>query len=97
MLTIISKWKWSSTLKVTISAGPARARARVQHVDDVSLHRYIHKYSDFLVALISVGIAQARPNNYIILFSFNMALLIISVLLYENTKYVMYNSTKCYY
>ena len=24
--------------------------------------RYIHKCSDFLVALISVGLAQARPN-----------------------------------
>ena len=34
---------------------------------DVSLHTnihtYIHKYSDFLVVLISVGLAQARPNN----------------------------------
>ena len=35
---------------------------------DVSLHTnihtYIHKYSDFLVVLISVGLAQARPNYY---------------------------------
>ena len=36
---------------------------------DVSLHihtnirTYIHKYSDFLVVLISVGVTQARPNK----------------------------------
>ena len=27
------------------------------------IHTYIHKYSDFLVALISVGLAHARPNK----------------------------------
>ena len=26
------------------------------------IHTYIHKYSSFLVVLISVGLAQARPN-----------------------------------
>ena len=26
------------------------------------IHTYKNKYSDFLVALISVGLAQARPN-----------------------------------
>ena len=26
------------------------------------IHTYIHKYSGFLVVLISVGLAQARPN-----------------------------------
>ena len=44
-----------------------RMRMRCKHVDDVSLHTYIHKYSDFLVAMISVGLAQARPN-YNIMF-----------------------------
>ena len=43
-----------------------RMRTRDDHVDDVSLHTYIHtyihKYSDFLVVLISVGLASARPN-----------------------------------
>ena len=39
-----------------------RMRMRFKHVDDVSLHTYIHKYSDFFVAMISVGLAQARPN-----------------------------------
>ena len=29
------------------------------------IHTYIHKYSDFLVVLISVGLAQARPNHNI--------------------------------
>ena len=46
-----------------------RMRMRSKHVDDVplhtyiqNLHTYIHKYSDFLVAMISVVLAQARPN-----------------------------------
>ena len=30
-----------------------------RHID-----RYIHKYSDFLVVMISVGLASARPNYY---------------------------------
>ena len=34
-----------------------------EHVNDISLHTYIHKYSNFLVVLISVGLAQAHPNN----------------------------------
>ena len=45
-------------------------RVHDEHVDDVSLHTYIHththtyihRYGDFLVVLISVGLAQARPN-----------------------------------
>ena len=28
------------------------------------IHTNIHKYSDFLVVLISVGLAQARPNYF---------------------------------
>ena len=28
------------------------------------IHAYIHKYSDFLVVLISAGLAQARPNYH---------------------------------
>ena len=44
-----------------------------KHVADVLLHTYIHtyiyNYSDFLVVLISVGFAQARPN-YIIKHTF---------------------------
>ena len=28
------------------------------------IHTYIHRYSGFLIVLISVGLAQARPNNY---------------------------------
>ena len=28
------------------------------------IHTYIHKYSNFLVVLISVGLTQARPNQY---------------------------------
>ena len=45
-----------------------RMRMRFKHVDDVSLHTYTytHKYSDFLVAMISVGLALARPNNIIL-------------------------------
>ena len=56
-----------------------RMRMRCKHMDDVSLHRYMyihtylhtyHKHSDFLVAMISVGLArlglaQARPKYYI--------------------------------
>ena len=42
------------------------ARAHDEHVDDVSGHTYIPtyicKYSDFLVEMISVGLASARPN-----------------------------------
>ena len=38
----------------------------MSYVDDVLLHTcihtYIHKYSVFLIVLISVGLAQARPN-----------------------------------
>ena len=33
------------------------------------IHTYIHKYSDFLVVLISVGLAQARPNNQYTLYA----------------------------
>ena len=44
-----------------------RTCTRDIHVDDVSLHTYIHtnihKYSDFLIVLISVGLASARPNQ----------------------------------
>ena len=32
-----------------------------------TMYRYIHKYSDFLVAMISVGLAQARPNDSVII------------------------------
>ena len=32
-------------------------RVHDEHMDDVSRHRYIHKYSDFLVMMISVGLA----------------------------------------
>ena len=34
-------------------------------VNTWTTYRYIHKYSDFLVAMISVGLAQARPNQYV--------------------------------
>ena len=44
-------------------------RLHDKHVDDVSLHTYIDtyihryiQYSFFLVDMISVGLAQARPN-----------------------------------
>ena len=40
----------------------AHALCASEHVLDVSLHTYIHKYSGFLVVQISVGLAQARPN-----------------------------------
>ena len=54
MLTIISKRKWSSTLTVCACA-----------VNTWTTYCYIHtKYSDFLVTMISVGLAQARPNNF---------------------------------
>ena len=42
-----------------------RMRMRCKHVDDVSLQTYIHTYIStaiFLVAMISVRLAQARPN-----------------------------------
>ena len=38
-----------------------------KHLDDVSLYTYIHKYSDFLVAMINVELAQARPNYSVII------------------------------
>ena len=34
----------------------------VEHVDDISGHTYIHKYSNFVVGVIYVGLASARPN-----------------------------------
>ena len=34
-----------------------------EHVDNVSLHTNIHRYAVFLVVLISVGFAHARPNH----------------------------------
>ena len=43
-----------------------------EHVDDVSLHKHththtsIHKYSDFLVCAIYVGLVSAHPNYYVI-------------------------------
>ena len=46
-----------------------RMRMRCKHMDDISLHRYniiIHTYIStaiFLVAMINVGLAQARSNN----------------------------------
>ena len=50
------------------------ARARDEHMNACArvtntwttyryIHTYIHKYSDFLVVLISVGLALARPND----------------------------------
>ena len=38
---------------------------RDEHVGDVSLHtcRYIRKYSDFLVELMSVGLLRLAPIN----------------------------------
>ena len=38
-------------------------RVRDKRMDDVSLHTYMYKYSDFLVGLISVGLASSRPNH----------------------------------
>ena len=66
MLTIISKWKWSSTLNVCACAVNTWTTYRYIHT---YIYTYIHKYSDFLVAMISVGLAQARPNNNIIIIS----------------------------
>ena len=38
----------------------------VEHVDDIllhtNMHTYIHKYNNFLIGMISVGLALARPN-----------------------------------
>lgn len=31
-------------------------------MDDVSIDTYIHKYNDFPVVMISVGLTSARPN-----------------------------------
>ena len=36
---------------------------RDEHVEDRRIAAYILKYSNFLVVLISVGLAQARPND----------------------------------
>ena len=57
-----------------------RIRSHDEHVDNVSgrrLHTYIHKYSDFLIVLMSVALASARPNNgihvgRILLFIYNL-------------------------
>ena len=73
MLTIISQWKWSSTLNVCACAVNTWTTYRYIHI---YIHTYIHKYSDFLVAMISVGLAQARPNN-IILLCYNIIIVII--------------------
>ena len=46
----------------------ARAQSHDEHMDDVSLHTYtyiltyIHKYSNFFVGVISVGLASACPK-----------------------------------
>ena len=53
------KWKWSSTLNVCACAVNTWTTYRYIHT---YIYTYIHKYSDFLVAMISVGLAQARPN-----------------------------------
>ena len=47
MLTIISKWKWLSTLNVCACVVNTWTTYRY-------IHTYIHKYSDFLVAMINV-------------------------------------------
>ena len=36
-------------------------------VNTWTMYRYIHKYSDFLVAMISVGLTQACPNYSVII------------------------------
>ena len=46
----------------------AHAQLRDEHVDDVSLrtlhiHTYIHRYDDFLIAVISVGLGLAHVNH----------------------------------
>ena len=51
-------------------------RVHAKHVEYVSrIHTYIHTYigtcSDFLVVTISVGLAQARPNQLDILACLN--------------------------
>ena len=36
----------------------------------LTIFTYIHKYSGFFVVLISVGLAQAHPNNFVTLYCF---------------------------
>ena len=57
----------------TVSCINCIVRMRDEHTDNVSLHTYvlythshtyIHKYSDFLVCMIYVGLALAHPNYY---------------------------------
>ena len=39
-------------------------RMHDEHVEDVSpIRTYIHRYGNFLIVLISVGLAQVRPNQ----------------------------------
>ena len=78
MLTIISKRKWSSRLKITVSVGACGphilhtlARAYMHEYNTwttyrghthTHTHTHIHNYSDFLVVTISVGHTQARTH-----------------------------------
>ena len=43
----------------------ANALCASKHVDDVSLHTHIHKYSDFLVVMIYVGFALAHYKKFL--------------------------------
>ena len=55
-----------------------------EHVDDISLHTlhihtYIHRYDDFLIAVISVGLDLAHVNRihtckFIVMFHLSMYL-----------------------
>ena len=69
---------------------------RCKHVDDVSLHTYIHKYSDFLVAMISVGLAQARPNKVWFMHEYNYNIygydIIIIITIYYYYSIMMINN-----
>ena len=56
-----SRWHVPQCLVHVRATNILRVRTPDEHMDDVSLHTYIHKYSDFVVVLISVGLA---PINY---------------------------------
>ena len=66
-----------------------RMRMCCKHVDGVSLHTYIHKYSDFLVAMISVVLAQARPNYSLFILLFHINSYIPTASMYNHGKEVV--------
>ena len=63
------------------------ACARMMDTWTTYLHTYIHKYSDFLVVMISVGLASARPNYTCCNFSHRCTLNLIKSPNFNHTRH----------